>query len=112
MHNIRYGNLEATDEEVKNAAFLANVGKTIESLPDKWETKVGERGLMISGGEKQRLAVARLLLKDPKILFFDEAVSFFCFFSALSFGLHFERMLIHFAFSTRLLRSTRQQKPI
>lgn len=78
MHNIRYGNLEATDEQVKEAAFMANVGKTIESLPDKWQTKVGERGLMISGGEKQRLAVARLLLKDPKILFFDEAVSI-CF---------------------------------
>ena len=75
MHNIRYGRLDATDEEVKNAANLANIGKTIESLPDKWQTKVGERGLMISGGEKQRLAVARLLLKDPRILFFDEAVS-------------------------------------
>ena len=75
MHNIRYGRLDASDEEVKIAADLANIGKTIESLPDKWQTKVGERGLMISGGEKQRLAVARLLLKDPRILFFDEAVS-------------------------------------
>ena len=53
---------------------MANVSKTIESLPDKWLTKVGERGMMISGGEKQRMAVARVLLKDPKILFFDEAV--------------------------------------
>ncbi|GAA5929243.1 hypothetical protein JCM1841_004754 [Sporobolomyces salmonicolor] len=75
MHNIRYGRLDATDEEVKEAARLANVSKTIEGLPDRWETKVGERGMMISGGEKQRLAVARLLLKDPKILFFDEATS-------------------------------------
>lgn len=75
LHNIRYGRLDATDDEVKNAARLANVDRTIEGLPDKWETKVGERGMMISGGEKQRLAVARLLLKDPKILFFDEAVS-------------------------------------
>ncbi|KAM0752478.1 P-loop containing nucleoside triphosphate hydrolase protein [Meredithblackwellia eburnea MCA 4105] len=75
MHNIRYGRLDATDEEVKEAAKLANVAATVESLPDKWATKVGERGLMISGGEKQRLAVARLLLKDPSILFFDEATS-------------------------------------
>ncbi|GAA5939371.1 ATP-binding cassette Fe/S cluster precursor transporter ATM1 [Sporobolomyces koalae] len=75
LHNIRYGRLDATDEEVKEAARLANVDRTIETLPDKWETKVGERGMMISGGEKQRLAVARLLLKDPKILFFDEATS-------------------------------------
>lgn len=75
LHNIRYGRLDATDEEVKEAARLANVSHTIESLPDKWQTKVGERGMMISGGEKQRMAVARVLLKDPKILFFDEAVS-------------------------------------
>lgn len=75
LHNIRYGRLDATDDEVKEAARLANVSKTIESLPDKWLTKVGERGMMISGGEKQRMAVARVLLKDPKILFFDEAVS-------------------------------------
>ncbi|BGP25073.1 Iron-sulfur clusters transporter atm1, mitochondrial [Rhodotorula toruloides] len=75
MHNIRYGRLDATDDEVKEAARLANVDRTIESLPDKWKTKVGERGMMISGGEKQRMAVARVLLKDPKILFFDEATS-------------------------------------
>ena len=75
LHNIRYGRLDASDAEVRRAAELANVARTIESLPDKWHTKVGERGLMISGGEKQRLAVARLLLKDPAILFFDEATS-------------------------------------
>lgn len=75
LHNIRYGRLDATDDEVKEAARLANVSKTIESLPDKWLTKVGERGMMVSGGEKQRMAVARVLLKDPKILFFDEATS-------------------------------------
>lgn len=75
LENVRYGRLDASDDEVKEAARLANVSATVESLPDKWETKVGERGLMISGGEKQRLAVARLLLKDPPILFFDEAVS-------------------------------------
>ncbi|WVR07997.1 iron-sulfur clusters transporter ATM1, mitochondrial [Kwoniella sp. DSM 27419] len=75
LHNIRYGNLEATDEQVIDAARRAHVEDTIQRLPDKYQTKVGERGLMISGGEKQRLAVARLLLKDPPILFFDEATS-------------------------------------
>ncbi|KAJ9092730.1 Iron-sulfur clusters transporter atm1, mitochondrial [Naganishia adeliensis] len=75
MHNIRYGRLDATDEEVVAAAQRAQVDKTIQSLPEKYQTKVGERGLMVSGGEKQRMAVARLLLKDPPILFFDEATS-------------------------------------
>jgi ATP-binding cassette subfamily B (MDR/TAP) protein 7 len=75
MHNIRYGRLAASDEEVYAAAKKAQVDQTIEKLPEKYATKVGERGLMISGGEKQRLAVARLLLKDPPILFFDEATS-------------------------------------
>lgn len=78
MHNIRYGRLDATDEEVVAAARRAQVDKTIQTLPDKYSTKVGERGLMVSGGEKQRMAVARLLLKDPPILFFDEAVSDAC----------------------------------
>jgi ATP-binding cassette, subfamily B (MDR/TAP), member 7 len=75
MHNIRYGNLEASDDEVVDAAKKAGVHNTILKLPEGYNTSVGERGLMISGGEKQRLAVARLLLKDPPILFFDEAVS-------------------------------------
>jgi ATP-binding cassette, subfamily B (MDR/TAP), member 7 len=74
LHNIRYGRLDATDEEVKEAAKKANVHAAIERLPDGYATNVGERGLMVSGGEKQRLAVARVMLKDPKILFFDEAV--------------------------------------
>ncbi|KAF9053910.1 P-loop containing nucleoside triphosphate hydrolase protein [Hymenopellis radicata] len=75
MHNVRYGRLTATDEEVIQATTKANVHKTIMGLPEGYKTKVGERGLMISGGEKQRLAVARVLLKDPPILFFDEATS-------------------------------------
>ena len=75
MHNIRYGKIDATDEEVWEAARKARVHDTVAKLPDGYKTTVGERGLMISGGEKQRLAVARVLLKDPPILFFDEAVS-------------------------------------
>ena len=73
-HNIRYGRIDATHEEVVAVAKKAEIDSTIASLPDGYETKVGERGLMISGGEKQRLAVSRVLLKDPPVLFFDEAV--------------------------------------
>lgn len=74
MHNVRYGRLNASDEEVIAATKKAHVHETIMELPDGYATTVGERGLMVSGGEKQRLAVARALLKDPPILFFDEAV--------------------------------------
>ena len=74
-HNIRYGNMNASFEEVRNAAKRARVHDTVESLPDGYNTMVGERGMMISGGEKQRLAVSRLILKDPPLLFFDEATS-------------------------------------
>jgi len=74
-HNIRYGRLNATDEEVKAAARRARVHEIVDSWPEKYDTMVGERGMMISGGEKQRLAVSRLILKDPPILFFDEATS-------------------------------------
>ena len=74
MHNVRYGRLDASDEEVIAAAKKAQVHETIVKLPHGYATTVGERGLMVSGGEKQRLAVARALLKDPPILFFDEAV--------------------------------------
>lgn len=74
LQNIRYGRLTASDEEVYEAAKKAHVHEAILRLPEKYHTKVGERGLMLSGGEKQRLAVARVLLKDPPILFFDEAV--------------------------------------
>ena len=73
-HNIRYGRLDATDAEVKAAARRARIDTIVESWPDSYQTMVGERGMMISGGEKQRLAVSRLILKDPPLLFFDEAV--------------------------------------
>lgn len=73
-HNIHYGRIDATHEEVVAIAQKAEIDATINSLPEGYETKVGERGLMISGGEKQRLAVSRVLLKDPPVLFFDEAV--------------------------------------
>jgi ATP-binding cassette subfamily B (MDR/TAP) protein 7 len=74
MHNVRYGRLDASDDEVIVATKKAHVHETIVKLPHVYATTVGERGLMVSGGEKQRLAVARVLLKDPPILFFDEAV--------------------------------------
>ncbi|KAF7914210.1 uncharacterized protein EAF01_000616 [Botrytis porri] len=74
-HNIRYGNLEASDEKVKEAAQRAKIHSIITTLPNGYKTMVGERGMMISGGEKQRLAVSRLILKDPPLLFFDEATS-------------------------------------
>lgn len=74
-HNIRYGQIEASADEVRKAAQRAHIHEIVEKLPDQYKTAVGERGMMISGGEKQRLAMARLLLKDPKLLFFDEAVS-------------------------------------
>ncbi|KAI9453320.1 P-loop containing nucleoside triphosphate hydrolase protein [Lactarius psammicola] len=75
MHNVRYGRLDASDEEVVAAMKKAHVHDTVTKLHDGYATNVGERGLMVSGGEKQRLAVARVLLKDPPILFFDEATA-------------------------------------
>jgi ATP-binding cassette subfamily B (MDR/TAP) protein 7 len=73
-HNIHYGNLDASMEQVHEAARRAHIHDSIARFPDGYDTMVGERGMMISGGEKQRLAVARLILKDPPFLFFDEAV--------------------------------------
>ena len=73
-HNIRYGNTNASREEVRSAAKRAKIDEIIKGLPAGYDTMVGERGMMISGGEKQRLAVSRLILKDPPLLFFDEAV--------------------------------------
>ncbi|OBT76319.1 hypothetical protein VF21_03302 [Pseudogymnoascus sp. 05NY08] len=74
-HNIRYGDLSAPPEAVRAAAARARIDHIISAFPDGYQTMVGERGMMISGGEKQRLAVSRLLLKDPPLLFFDEATS-------------------------------------
>ena len=75
LYNIRYGRPEASLDEVIAAAHAASLQDFIESLPDKYETRVGERGLKLSGGEKQRVAIARALLKDPSVLIFDEATS-------------------------------------
>ena len=74
-YNIRYGRPGATDEEVREAARLAQIAGFIEALPDGYATMVGERGLKLSGGEKQRVAIARTILKAPPILMLDEATS-------------------------------------
>ncbi len=75
LYNIHYGRPDASIEEVEEAAKLARIHDFIVSLPDGYQTKVGERGLKLSGGEKQRVAIARTILKSPAILLFDEATS-------------------------------------
>ncbi len=74
-YNILYGRPGASDAEVEEAARLARIHDFVTSLPDGYKTKVGERGLKLSGGEKQRVAIARVILKRPRILVFDEATS-------------------------------------
>ena len=73
--NIAYGRPDASREEIETAARLAQLHDFVSGLPDGYDTKVGERGLKISGGEKQRIAIARTILKQPRILLFDEATS-------------------------------------
>jgi ATP-binding cassette subfamily B protein len=74
-YNISYGRPDAGPSEIENAAQLASIDDFVRSLPDGYNTQVGERGLKLSGGEKQRIAIARTILKSPKILIFDEATS-------------------------------------
>jgi ABC-type transport system involved in Fe-S cluster assembly fused permease/ATPase subunit len=74
-YNIRYGRWDADDSEVQEAARLAQIDGFIRQMPKGYETEVGERGLKLSGGEKQRVAIARTILKGPPILILDEATS-------------------------------------
>jgi ATP-binding cassette subfamily B protein len=74
-YNIGYGRPDASQEEIRAAAKAAQIDQLIESLPQGYNTMVGERGLKLSGGEKQRIAIARAILKQPKIMIFDEATS-------------------------------------
>ncbi len=75
MENIRYGRLEATDEEVMAAARSAHADEFVRRLPEGYRTYVGERGVRLSGGQRQRIAIARALLKNPPLLLLDEATS-------------------------------------
>jgi len=75
MDNIRYGRLDATDDEVFEAARAAHALEFIERLPERWRTPLGERGVRLSGGQRQRIAIARALLRNPALLLLDEATS-------------------------------------
>jgi ABC-type multidrug transport system fused ATPase/permease subunit len=75
MYNLKYANPEATDEQVYEACRAASIHDKIMTFPDKYETKVGDRGLRLSGGEKQRVAIARTIIKNPRIIMLDEATA-------------------------------------
>jgi ABC-type transport system involved in Fe-S cluster assembly fused permease/ATPase subunit len=74
-YNVQYGRWEASNDDIRRAADLAQIDRFIATLPEGYETSVGERGLKLSGGEKQRVAIARTILKGPPILVLDEATS-------------------------------------
>jgi ABC-type transport system involved in Fe-S cluster assembly fused permease/ATPase subunit len=75
MYNLKYANQDATDEDVFNACRAASIHDKILAFPDGYQTKVGERGLRLSGGEKQRVAIARTIIKNPRIIMLDEATA-------------------------------------
>ena len=75
LYNLKYGNMEATEEQAVGVAQRVGLDVTAAKMPDGYGTRVGERGMTISGGERQRVAIARALLKDPPLLLYDEPTS-------------------------------------